>query len=501
MSECGAASVPELVHPGCRAVQPGRAVSVRRRPGQRLDAVAVEAQSTEAKSAPRPATDNARRAALKNPAQGAKEGVEPARRGAVPPGQDRRGIVPPSASRPQTALEKLGLERRDAAVIAVLLADQSAASGDGGPDQGSQPAGGGPADGRPRQPALNLTAGSDASYGGAQASERRPGAPWPSCWREAGRAVQKPDEGRAAALLREAAARSAPRTPRPSARRCRWPRRRARARSTTGTRSSCSGSLRPGMTMVRRTWYPDRAAATGRSRRRHRSCTAGRAVSCADTHAPVASRAQYGIFAVADGRPGSRPAAVTATLLPPVSRLEAEVGPSEITVHWAAHPAAQEVRVTRSSPGAPLTQVAVTGNSCRLTGLPEGQVQHFEVTAVYHGLNGAELLSATAQINATPMSEAEPIPRLRAQLVEVGRCGPGARVLEARRPLRGSHHAFRRPAELAVRDVGQAGGDGQVRPGGVRAADPPRVPRRPSRPSCRPECITSRRSRSAVPAS
>jgi len=50
---------------------------------------------------------------------------------------------------------------------------------------------------------------------------------------------------------------------------------------------------------------------------------------------------------------------VTATLLPPVSRLEAEIGPSEITVHWSAHPAAQDVRVTRSSQGAPLTPVAV----------------------------------------------------------------------------------------------------------------------------------------------
>jgi hypothetical protein len=82
-------------------------------------------------------------------------------------------------------------------------------------------------------------------------------------------------------------------------------------------------------------------------------------------------------------------------------------------------PDAQEVRVIRSAQGMPPTRVPVTGNSCRLTGLAEGQAQHFEVTAIYRGLGGEELVSAAAQINATPRSEAQPIPRLRARPVEV----------------------------------------------------------------------------------
>jgi hypothetical protein len=63
--------------------------------------------------------------------------------------------------------------------------------------------------------------------------------------------------------------------------------------------------------------------------------------------------------------------------------------------------------------------VAVTGSSCHLTGLPEGQNQHFEVTAVYQGPEGAELTAPVAEINAIPRSEAQPISKLRVRLDEV----------------------------------------------------------------------------------
>jgi hypothetical protein len=63
--------------------------------------------------------------------------------------------------------------------------------------------------------------------------------------------------------------------------------------------------------------------------------------------------------------------------------------------------------------------VPVTGNSCHLTGLTEGEDQHIEVTAIYRGADGAELPSAVVHINATPRSEAQPIPKLRARPVEV----------------------------------------------------------------------------------
>src|ERR1019366_4583176 len=136
----------------------------------------------------------------------------------------------------------------------------------------------------------------------------------------------------------------------------------------------------------------------------------------------------YGVFALADGRHSSRPATVPVTLLPPLSALEADTGPSEIVLHWSAHPAVREVRVTRTPEGGRPAPVPVTGNSCHLTGLTEGQEQYFEVVATYRGL-------------------------------------------DAGGQLRGSYLACRRAAPLGVRNVGVAGGDDAVRPGGDR---PPR---------------------------
>jgi hypothetical protein len=134
----------------------------------------------------------------------------------------------------------------------------------------------------------------------------------------------------------------------------------------------------------------------------------------------VARVLQYGVFAFSGDRPSSRPATVPVTLLPPVTRLEADVGPAAITLHWSAHPAAHAVRVTRTAPGASPQPVPVTGGGCYLQGLTEGQVQHFEVTALYRGLDGTEMRSATEQINATPRAEARPISKLRARPVESG---------------------------------------------------------------------------------
>ena len=170
--------------------------------------------------------------------------------------------------------------------------------------------------------------------------------------------------------------------------------------------------------------------------------------------------------------PSSRPATASVTLLPPVSQLEADVGPATIALHWSAHPAAHEVRVTRTSPGAPPrpgTGDRATAASC--TGLTEGQAQHFEVTAVYRGLDGAELRSAAEQINATPRSEAQPIRKLRAaagrgRRARSGSGCPGRRSTTRRcgscvptpRP-RWQFGTWVSPEEMA-----------RVRPGGDRAA-------------------------------
>ena len=76
----------------------------------------------------------------------------------------------------------------------------------------------------------------------------------------------------------------------------------------------------------------------------------GQGNACTDTHAPVARVVHYGVFALADGGPLAA-RGLPVTLLPPVSHLEANVGPSQVTIRWSAHPAAQEVRVIRAAEG------------------------------------------------------------------------------------------------------------------------------------------------------
>ena len=142
--------------------------------------------------------------------------------------------------------------------------------------------------------------------------------------------------------------------------------------------------------------------------------------SCADTHAPVARLVQYGVFALAEGRPSSRPSTVPVTLLPPVSHLEADAGPSNLVLHWSAHPAAHEVRVIRTPEGGRPAPVPVTGNSCHLTGLHRGAGA---VLRSRGHRTGAWTARRCAQrwnaIKATPRSEAQPIPKLRVRPVDV----------------------------------------------------------------------------------
>ena len=417
MSECAVSSVPELVHPGAGPFTLIERYVCTGDPGRRLDAVAVEAQSAEADKRGVSATENARRAALKILRRAAKDGVDLREIALYHLVKVAEEYLPPSMRMAAAALQKAGLERWDAAVIAVLLGDQSAASSAAGLGKVRSLLASARLN-EARQSALNLPTGAtgrEEALKEVEAARERLAV----LLAEVRQAVQVPDESHAATLLREIAAISiedaeAERAAVPLA-------------PPSGPRAVCDGET------VKLFWQPaagpDESTTYVVTRTEQRPPAApgdgsvvyrGQAAACADPHAPVARVAQYGIFALADGRPGSRPAIVAATLLPPVSELEADVGPSEITVHWSAHPAAQEVRVTRSAQGAPPAPVAVTGNNCRLTGLPEGQAQHFEVTAIYRGRSGAEMLSAAVQINATPMSEAQPIPRLRARPVDVG---------------------------------------------------------------------------------
>jgi hypothetical protein len=143
----------------------------------------------------------------------------------------------------------------------------------------------------------------------------------------------------------------------------------------------------------------------------------GPGTECADPSAPVATTVQYGVFTVVAGRPTSRPAIKVVTPVPPVRELSATVGIAAVTLSWQVGPEA-EVRVTRAASGADPVSVPVTGNSLRLTGLPDGVPQRFEVVAVYRGAGGAELTSHPEPIIVTPRGEAKPIKTLQATPVQ-----------------------------------------------------------------------------------
>lgn len=417
MAECAAASVPDLVHPGSgpfRLVE--RYVCVGQ-PAKRLDAVAVDAQSAEADKRGISATEDARRSALKILRKALKDGVDLrdiALYHLVMIGRESLGM---SASMIAASLQKTGLERTDAAIVALALAEQNTASGVAGADkvqsllaagrlnEATQAAQGIPADDRHRADAIRQLEDARKRLDALLADARK--------------ALGDHDEVRAAALVKEAALISAEDAD--------------EALATIPLAAPADPRAVGAGAEVKLFWRPvpghdaDTVYVVCRTEQRPPAAATdgtvvfrGKGAACTDPQAPVARAVQYGVFALGGNRPSSRPALVAVTLLPPVSQLEADVGSATITLHWSTHPAAHDVRVTRTAPAGRPVPVPVTGSGCRVTGLTEGQTQHFEVTAVYHGIDGADLLADAEQINATPRSEAQPIAKLRIWLVEAG---------------------------------------------------------------------------------
>jgi hypothetical protein len=417
MSECGAASVPELVHPGAGPFSLVERYVCRDHPAKRLDAVAVEAQSTELDKRGVSATDDARRGALKILRKALKDGVdlrEVALYHMVTIARESILLTPGMAV---AELQKTGLERDDAAVITVVLAERNSATGAAGLGKVQNLL----ATGRLRE-ARSAAQSLPADYSGRAEAVRlvdEARVTLDALLAQAAEALRAPDELRAVALLRDAALISAEDA--------------EEALRTVPLAPPADLRLVPDGALVKLFWRPvqghdaETVYVVCRTEQRPPAAKtdgvvvhSGRGEACVDDHAPVAREVQYGVFAQAAERPSSRPATASIVVLPPVSRLEAEVGPASVALSWSAHPAAQEVRVTRIQAGGPAVQVPVTGGGCRAAGLAEGQPQHFEVVAVYRGLDGGELRSAAEQINATPRSEARPIPKLRARAVEVG---------------------------------------------------------------------------------
>ena len=74
--------------------------------------------------------------------------------------------------------------------------------------------------------------------------------------------------------------------------------------------------------------------------------------------------------------------------------------------------------MTRTAPGAASVPVPVTGHGCRVSGLTEGQPQHFEVTAVYTGSGRRRAAARLPSTSAPrPRAEARPISTLRGRPV------------------------------------------------------------------------------------
>jgi hypothetical protein len=416
MSECAVGSVPELVHPGAGSFSLLDRYICASDPDKRLDVAAVEAQSAKADKLGVSATENARREALKILRRALKEGVDLREVALYHLITIAGEVAPLSAGMAAADLQKAGLDKKDAAVLAVLLHDQSLASGGVGLGKVQHLIESGQLN-EARQTALSLPADSPHRADAIKAVEAAD-ARLKALLAEVKQALRVPDEAYAAALLREAALISREDADEALA--------AVPLAPLADLRAVCEAD------MVKLFWQPvpghDGSTTYVVTRTEQRPPAAasdgsvvhrGRARTCTDAHAPVARVVQYGAFAQADGRPNSRPAITSLTLLPPVSQLEADVSSSDIVVHWSAHPATQAVEVTRAVKGKPPARLPVSGNSCQLTGLPEGETQFLEVTAIYRAPDGTQMRSAVAQIDATPRSEAKPIPKLRARPIEV----------------------------------------------------------------------------------
>lgn len=413
MAECAVASVPELVHPGAGTFRLIDRYECLTDPRKRLDAVAVEAQRAAADKRGISATEDARRKALTILGQALRVGVDLRDVALYQMATIAQGSVGVSVDLAAKELREAGLEARDAAIVAVLVAEQGGGHGGAANKVNELLAAGRLREARAAAMSLPADAGArtEAEQQIAAAQQQLD-----QLLAAARAALARTDEARAEALLKDAARISA-----------------EDAATELATvplppPAEVHAAVEGGVVLL--SWRPavghdpDTVYAVRRTSQA-RSLTApsegepvyrDRGDACADPRAPVARAARYAVFALGDGRPSSRPATVMVTPLPPVSGLAADVGTATVALRWSAHPDA-EVRVMRTGPGGAPVPVAVAGSGCRVSGVAEGQPQHFEVTAVYRGPDGGELCSAPEHITATPRAQARPISTLRARPV------------------------------------------------------------------------------------
>lgn len=416
-SELGVGQVrtlPELVHPGTavfRIVERFEAVDD---PTARFDLAAVKAQAQEASRQGNSATWNARRSALN------------LLRSAMESGADIRQVALYHLARSATAsgvpgpagikseLIGRGVEDRDANVLAVVLADRlgvAGASGVGRVEQLLQ-------DGRLRE-AIVLgeglaTDGSD-KVKELQARIEKAKVKLEKLLADAHRLLTVPDEVGAASKARDVAAISGEDADELMALVPLAPPRDVTVDADGGMvrlhwQPNVGHDADTAYRVVRSIDGPPRSEANGSPI----AWEAGTSVTDGDP--PVATTLHYGVFAVAPGRPSSRPASAAFVSLPPVFDARVENGPDWVSAHWSAHRHVHHVEAARVDGGA-ASQVPVQVGSANLTGLTEGVSVHLELTAVYEQRDGTRLRSAPVLVAGTPRAEAKPLENLRADPV------------------------------------------------------------------------------------
>ena len=203
MSACAVGSVPDLVHPGSGPFSLIERYTCTGDPAKRLDVMAVDEQIREADKRAISTTENAHREALKILRKACKDGVDLRDVALYHLVTIAREYVPLSMSMAAAQLQKAGLERHDAAVIAVVLADQNSASSVAGLAKVRDLLTSGRLN-EARQTALTLPTDSpnrEQAVKDVEEARNRLDA----LLAEARRALEVPDEVHAAALLREAA--------------------------------------------------------------------------------------------------------------------------------------------------------------------------------------------------------------------------------------------------------------------------------------------------------
>jgi hypothetical protein len=410
MADCEAKSVPDLIHPGSgpfRIVAAYECVGDR---AKRLDAAAIEAQVREAgKNTSRANTARAGALQKLKDAQGRHVDLRD-----VTLWHLAELIKDASPAIAMQTLQKCGVESAEAATIVALLAGRAKAARESGLERVRAMLENGQL-GEARSLAGTLAGDTEMFDQAAQAVAAR-AQELAVLMARVAEARQRPDEALAYTLLRDAERISKEDAERELVTLPLAPPVQTRA---TGDGQQVKVFWDRGAGHDESTSYAVRRTA-GRPPTAPTDGTEihqGTGTECADSGALVAIPVQYGVFAVADGRPASRPAVAEVTALPPVWDLTHEIGIGTVALSWTADQDA-EVRVTRATPGSPPVPVTVDGPGCRATGLPEGVPQRFEIVAVYRGDGGKELISLPVAVSLVPRGQAKPNSTLKVTITE-----------------------------------------------------------------------------------